>query len=71
LIILHRLNNSEIVVNCNLIETLESTPDTVITLNNEKKMIVKEKVDEVIRLVIEFQRKIYQNKINPQKNKEK
>lgn len=71
MIILHRLNNSEIVVNCNLIETLESTPDTVITLNNEKKMIVKEKVDEVIRLVIEFQRKIYQNKINPQKNKEK
>ncbi len=71
MIILHRLNNSEVVINCNMIETMESTPDTVITLSNDKKMIIKEKVDEVIQMIIDYQRKIYHDKIFPQKNEEK
>ncbi len=71
MITVHRLNNSELVVNCNLIETMESTPDTVITLSNDRKIIVKEKLDEIIQNIIEYQRKIFQNSIVPIAKEEK
>ncbi len=49
-----RLNNTEFVVNAELIETLEATPDTVMTLTTERKYVVRESVDEIIRRVIAF-----------------
>jgi flagellar protein FlbD len=53
-----RLNGKEFVVNADLIQYLEETPDTIITLVNHEKVVVKEKVDEVIRRVIEYNRGI-------------
>ena len=52
-----RLNGQEIVVNADLIEYLEASPDTIIALTNGKKIMVKESVDEVIERVIEYRRK--------------
>lgn len=49
-----RLDGSEVVVNCELLETVEHTPDTVITLLNGKKLVVKESVSEVIARMIEY-----------------
>jgi flagellar protein FlbD len=71
LITLHRLNNSEIVINCNLIESIEATPDSVITLQNDKKIIVKEKVDEIVNSIIDYQRKVFKNAIHISANEEK
>ena len=48
MIVVHRLNGTEFVLNDHHIETLEATPDTVITLVNEKKYIVRESTDEII-----------------------
>ncbi len=56
---LHKLNDDEFILNINNIETIEETPDTIITLTNERKYIVKESVDEVMRYVIEYQRYIF------------
>ncbi|HEY8422713.1 MAG TPA: flagellar FlbD family protein [Thermoclostridium sp.] len=53
-----RLNNKSFVINCEWIETVEATPDTVITLTNGKKFVVAEKVEEVVEKVIEYKRKI-------------
>jgi len=53
-----RLNGKEFVVNAELIQFLEETPDTVITLLNHEKLVVKESVDEVIRRAIEYNRSI-------------
>lgn len=44
------------VLNAELIETIEETPDTVITLTNGKKLIVEEPMDEVVRRVMEYRR---------------
>ncbi|MFY9176239.1 MAG: flagellar FlbD family protein [Caldicoprobacterales bacterium] len=55
-----RLNDKEFVINTEIIEFIESTPDTVITTTTGKKVIVKEDVDEVIKRVVEFKRKIFQ-----------
>lgn len=61
MIILHKLNGDEFVVNASHIETVEGRPDTVITLINDKKYIVKEAVDEVIEKIIVYFQKIHIN----------
>lgn len=53
-----RLNGKEMVVNAEMIQFLEETPDTLITLVNHEKIVVKEGVDEVIKRVIEYSRSI-------------
>ncbi len=47
------------VINAEIIQTLEATPDTVITLTTGAKYIVKESCDEVIDKVIAYKRKIF------------
>ncbi|TMV52038.1 flagellar protein D [Paenibacillus mesophilus] len=46
-----RLNGSKLTINALLIETIEETPDTLITLTTGKKFIVTEKVPDVVSLV--------------------
>ncbi len=55
-----RLNGSPIYINSVLIEFIEETPDTVITLTTGKKVIIKESVDEVIKSILEYNAKISQ-----------
>lgn len=46
-----KINGSKLLVNTSLIETVEETPDTVITLTNGKKIIAKESRYEVKKLI--------------------
>jgi flagellar protein FlbD len=54
-----RINHVPLVLNSDLIEHIEATPDTVISLVNGQKFMVLEDTDEVIRRVIEFRRSIH------------
>ncbi len=54
MISLCRLNGQEFILNAELIETLEATPDTVITLSNGKKIIVKNGLEEIIRKTVKY-----------------
>jgi flagellar protein FlbD len=56
MIALSRLNNEHFVLNAEYIETIEETPDTVITLTSGKKLMVKDKLDDVVKRVIEYHR---------------
>ena len=56
---LRRLNNEPIMVNPDLIETLEATPDTVVTLTNGNKLLVRDSMDEVREKIVEFKRRIH------------
>ncbi len=51
-----RINNSEIIINSDLIEFVESSPDTIISLTDGKKIIVKETPDDIIQKVAKFRR---------------
>jgi len=46
-------------VNPDLIETLEATPDTVVTLTNGNKLLVRDSMDEVREKIVEFKRLIH------------
>ena len=53
-----KTKDHEFVLNAELIETVEETPDTVITLMNGNKVLVEEGMDDIIRLVIEYRRSL-------------
>jgi flagellar protein FlbD len=53
-----RFNGTKITINAFLIETVEETPDTLITLTTGKKIMVLEKVSDVISLVQSYMRQI-------------
>lgn len=56
---LTRLNGTKFVLNAELIESVESTPDTVITLTTDKKLVVLEKKDEIINKVIQYKKRVF------------
>lgn len=53
-----RLNGVPIVLNSDLIQHIENTPDTVITLTSGEKFMVLESANEIIEEVVHFRRKI-------------
>ncbi len=55
---LTRLNGKEFVLNIDLIEFIESTPDTVISTTTGKKIVVIESVDEIIERIVDFRRRL-------------
>lgn len=58
MIMVTRFNGTEIIVNAELIETVEATPDTVVTLTTGKRIIVAETVSQVSRRVLAYKRAI-------------
>ncbi len=58
MISLTRINDSSIVLNAELIEFIEANPDTIISLFNGHKYLVKDTVDEVVEKVKEYKRSI-------------
>jgi len=51
-------SKDEFVLNSELIETIEETPDTVITLTSGRKLIVEENSTEIVRKVLEYRREL-------------
>jgi len=57
---LTRLNDTEFIINAEMIEFVEATPDTIISLQSGKKVMVVEPVDEVVERIIEHKRRCSQ-----------
>ena len=58
-IALTRLNGHPVMVNSDLIEQLEETPDTVVTLTSGNRLIVRDKMAEIQEKIVAFKRRIY------------
>lgn len=54
-----RLNGEEFYINPDLIQYIEETPDTVVTLTNDRKVVIREEVEEVIERIVAFKKKVY------------
>jgi flagellar protein FlbD len=54
-----RLNDRELIINCELIECVEKTPDTSITMTTGKKILVKETVEEVVEKTVAYKQQIH------------
>ncbi len=56
MVILKKINNAPIAVNSDLIEYIEETPDTVITFTNNDRVVVQEKMSEIIGKIVHYRR---------------
>jgi flagellar protein FlbD len=59
MISLTRLNGTKYYLNADLIVSVEGTPDTVITLTNGTKFIVRNRPEDVIQMIIQYQRLVH------------
>jgi flagellar protein FlbD len=57
-----RLNNQELTINCDLVEFMEATPDTTITMTTGRKIIAKESIDDIIAKIVSYKQEIYRIK---------
>lgn len=55
---LTRLNGEEFVLNADLIQFVESRPDTFVTLTTNERLIVRESMAEVVRRTLDYARSI-------------
>ncbi|HAT71306.1 MAG TPA: flagellar protein FlbD [Elusimicrobia bacterium] len=64
---LEKLNGSLVVVNAELIESVEAAPDTVLNLATGNRFIVKDSVESVIAKVVEYKKQVYAERkcVNP------
>ena len=62
---LTRLNRAHMVLNSDLIEHIDVTPDTVITLTTGQILRVLESADEVIERIVEFRRRVLRHDLPP------
>ena len=60
MILVKKINGAEIVVNCDLIQTIEFTPHAVLSLTTGEKIIIDETRDDLLRKIIEYKRTIAQ-----------
>ncbi len=58
MILLTKINSAPIAVNSDLIEFVEETPDTVITFTNNDRIVVQERMDEIIEKIVQYRRLI-------------
>lgn len=58
-----RLNHTPMIVNSDLIEHIDMTPDTVITLTSGQKYMVLESTEEIIERVVQFRKSLFENKL--------
>lgn len=66
MIYLTRLNSATMVLNSDLIEHIDVTPDTVITLTTGQILRVRETAEEVIQRIVEFRRRIFDQQAGPE-----
>ena len=60
MILVKKINGDEIVVNCDLIQTIEFMPHAVLSLTTGEKIIIDETRDDLLRKIIEYKRTIAQ-----------
>ena len=53
-----KINDRDIIVNCDLIEVIETTHDTTLTTTTGKKIIVLDTVEEILQKVVEYKGRI-------------
>ena len=54
MIALRRLNGQDFILNADLIETIETTPDTVVSLSNGRKYVVQTSAEEIVRKTLKY-----------------
>ncbi len=58
MIVVHRLKGERMFLNADLVESVEETPDTVLTLVDGRRLVVADAADEIAARILEFRASI-------------
>ena len=64
MILVTRFDGSTFYINAEMIRSIEHTPDTVITLTSDYKIVVRDTAEEILERFIEYQRLIHSDKLS-------
>jgi flagellar protein FlbD len=64
LILVTRFDGSTFYINAEMIRSIEHTPDTVITLTTDYKIVVRDSAEEILERFIDYQRSIHSDKLS-------
>ncbi len=59
MIMVTRLDGTQVTLNADMVKFIEATPDTIITLSTEQKLLVQETVQDVVDRIIAYKRAIF------------
>jgi flagellar protein FlbD len=62
---LTRLSSAPMVLNSDLIEHIDVTPDTVITLTTGQILRVRETAEQVVQRIVDFRKRVFENQVSP------
>lgn len=71
MILATRFNGTQIYINAELIQFVEPTPDTIITLTTNAKILVKEPPELIIERIINYRRSVNRGELTTEKEKER
>ncbi|MCL2497247.1 MAG: flagellar FlbD family protein [Symbiobacteriaceae bacterium] len=54
-----RLNGTTFILNCELIEVIDATPDTVVTLTSGKRWVLAESPEELVERIISYKKRCF------------
>ena len=60
MVLLTRINDRDVLVNCDQIEMIEEAPDTTISTTTGKKVIVRDTLEEIVEKIVAYKRRINQ-----------
>ncbi len=64
MILVHSMQGEEMYINPDMIEMIRATPDTVLFLSTDKRILVKDTLPEVVERIIAYRRKIFSLKMD-------
>lgn len=65
MILVHAMNGEEMYINPNMIETIRSTPDTVLFLSTNKRIPVSDSPEELVARIVEYRQLVLGKHLNP------
>ena len=66
MILVNTMQGEKMYINPDMIETIRSTPDTVLFLNTNKRILVKDTPEALVERIIAYRQQIYGGRLDPQ-----
>jgi len=66
MILVHTMQGEDVFINPSMIETIRSTPDTVLFLSTNKRILVKDTPEEIVDRIVAYRQRVLERLLEPQ-----
>jgi len=65
MILVHTMQGEDVFINPSMIETIRSTPDTVLFLSTNKRILVKDTPEEIVDRIVAYRQRVLDRLLDP------